>query len=163
MQLCNLLGWIDIRKFFCSAEQLKGFCAEILFVGRVYYMDTGILSANDRPMIIQQLLPAVGPALLIAIGYVDPGKWAAVVEGGAHFGSDLVLLMLVFSFAAILCQYLSASIAVVTGRDLSQVVRRYFLDLIYHEDHQYLVILASLILNSFSCSLYSCICLLGME
>ncbi|KAI7985922.1 Ethylene-insensitive protein 2 [Camellia lanceoleosa] len=37
------------------------------------------------------------------------------------FGSDLVLLMLVFNFAAILCQYLSARIAVVTGRDLSQI------------------------------------------
>ncbi|KAI8560266.1 hypothetical protein RHMOL_Rhmol04G0242200 [Rhododendron molle] len=120
MQLCNLLGWIVVRKFFCYAEQLKGCCAEILFVGRVYYMDTRIFTANDRPRIIQQLLPAVGPVLLIAIGYVDPGKWAAVVEGGARFGSDLVLLMLVFSFAAILCQYLSASIAVVTGRDLSQ-------------------------------------------
>ncbi|KAH7843816.1 hypothetical protein Vadar_021067 [Vaccinium darrowii] len=84
-------------------------------------MDTGIFTANDRPMIIRQLLPALGPVLLIAIGYVDPGKWAAVVEGGARFGSDLVLLMLVFSFGAILCQYLSASIAVVTGRDLSQI------------------------------------------
>ncbi|KAG5553674.1 hypothetical protein RHGRI_011537 [Rhododendron griersonianum] len=84
-------------------------------------MDTRIFTANDRPRIIQQLLPAVGPVLLIAIGYVDPGKWAAVVEGGARFGSDLVLLMLVFGFAAILCQYLSASIAVVTGRDLSQI------------------------------------------
>ncbi|XP_058212815.1 ethylene-insensitive protein 2.2-like isoform X1 [Rhododendron vialii] len=121
MQRCNLLGWIVVRKFFCYAEQLKGCCAEILFVGRVYYMDTRIFTANDLPRIIQQLLPAVGPALLIAIGYVDPGKWAAVVEGGARFGSDLVLLMLVFGFAAILCQYLSASIAVVTGRDLSQI------------------------------------------
>lgn len=88
-------------------------------------MDTIIFTANDRPRIIQQLLPAVGPVLLIAIGYVDPGKWAAVVEGGARFGSDLVLLMLVFGFAAILCQYLSASIAVVTGRDLSQVFLLY--------------------------------------
>ncbi|CAL5334751.1 unnamed protein product [Camellia sinensis] len=84
-------------------------------------MDTEILTPNHQPGIGQRLLPAVVPVLLIAIGYVDPGKWAAAVEGGARFGSDLVLLMLVFNFAAILCQYLSARIAVVTGRDLSQI------------------------------------------
>ncbi|KAJ0088743.1 hypothetical protein Patl1_32111 [Pistacia atlantica] len=52
---------------------------------------------------------------------LDPGKWAAIVEGGAHFGTDLVALMLLFNFAAILCQYLSARIGVVTGRDLAQI------------------------------------------
>ncbi|XP_057512563.1 ethylene-insensitive protein 2.1-like [Actinidia eriantha] len=84
-------------------------------------MDTEIFTGKNQPRIIQRLLPAVVPTLLIAVGYVDPGKWAAVVEGGAHFGSDLILPMLVFSFGAILCQYLSACIAVVTGRDLSQI------------------------------------------
>jgi ethylene-insensitive protein 2 len=69
-----------------------------------------------------RLFPAVVPVLLISIGYVDPGKWAATVEGGARFGSDLVLLMLVFNFAAILCQYLSARIGLVTGKDLAQVL-----------------------------------------
>ncbi|KAE8099602.1 hypothetical protein FH972_017571 [Carpinus fangiana] len=68
-----------------------------------------------------RLLPAVVPMLLISIGYVDPGKWAATVEGGARFGSDLVVLMLVFNFAAILCQYLSARIGLVTGKDLAQI------------------------------------------
>ncbi|GMP50410.1 hypothetical protein CsSME_00017035 [Camellia sinensis var. sinensis] len=101
-------------------------------------MDTEILTPNHQPGIGQRLLPAVVPVLLIAIGYVDPGKWAAAVEGGARFGSDLVLLMLVFNFAAILCQYLSARIAVVTGRDLSQVFLPYFLDSVYHEIHHYL-------------------------
>ncbi|CAL5419919.1 unnamed protein product [Camellia sinensis] len=84
-------------------------------------MDTELLMVNKRSSIVQRLLPAVVPVLLIAIGYVDPGKWAAAVEGGARFGSDLVLIMLTFNFAAILCQYLSACIAMVTGKDLSQI------------------------------------------
>lgn len=70
---------------------------------------------------LNQLLPVVAPVLLISIGYVDPGKWAATVEGGAHFGFELVALMLLFNFAAILCQYLSARIGLVTGRDLARV------------------------------------------
>ncbi|KAF8395246.1 hypothetical protein HHK36_019188 [Tetracentron sinense] len=71
--------------------------------------------------ILPRVLPTVGPVLLISMGYVDPGKWAAAVEGGARFGFDLVLLVLVFNFAAILCQYLAARIGVVTGKNLAQI------------------------------------------
>lgn len=85
-------------------------------------MDTGFLSDNrQQPNTVQRLLPAVVPALLISVGYIDPGKWAAAVDGGARFGGDLVLSMLLFNVAAILCHYLSAQIAVITGRDLSQI------------------------------------------
>lgn len=70
---------------------------------------------------LQRVLSASAPMLLIAIGYVDPGKWVAMVDGGARFGFDLVMLVLMFNFAAILCQYLSACIALVTDRDLAQI------------------------------------------
>lgn len=84
-------------------------------------MEAEISNANHMPDVRQQFLSAVFPMLLISIGYVDPGKWAAVVEGGARFGVDLIVLMLLFNFAAVLFQYLSARIGVVTGRDLAQV------------------------------------------
>ncbi|KAJ9184298.1 hypothetical protein P3X46_004038 [Hevea brasiliensis] len=84
-------------------------------------METKFVNVNNLSGILHRLLPAVGPGLLIGIGYVDPGKWAATVEAGAHFGYDLVLPMLIFNFTAILCQYLSARIGVVTGRDLAQI------------------------------------------
>ncbi|XP_031265491.1 ethylene-insensitive protein 2 isoform X2 [Pistacia vera] len=84
-------------------------------------MEAETTNTNQKPGLLNWLLPAVLPVLLISIGYVDPGKWAAIVEGGAHFGTDLVALMLLFNFAAILCQYLSARIGVVTGRDLAQI------------------------------------------
>ncbi|KAB5519858.1 hypothetical protein DKX38_024177 [Salix brachista] len=84
-------------------------------------MDTEFANANHPLHFLHRLLPAAGPGLLIAIGYVDPGKWAATVEGGARFGSDLVLPMLLFNFVAILCQYLSARIGVITRKDLAQI------------------------------------------
>ena len=84
-------------------------------------MEAEISNANHMPDVQHQFLAAVFPMLLISIGYVDPGKWAAVVEGGARFGLDLIVLMLVFNFVAVLFQYLSARIGVVTGRDLAQV------------------------------------------
>ncbi|KAE8702102.1 Ethylene-insensitive protein 2 [Hibiscus syriacus] len=76
---------------------------------------------NHQQGVLHRMLPAVLPVLLISVGYVDPGKWVATVEGGARFGFDLVVPMLLFNCAAILCQYLSARIGVVTGRDLAQI------------------------------------------
>ncbi|KAM7531730.1 hypothetical protein LguiB_035140 [Lonicera macranthoides] len=84
-------------------------------------MENESLAAKRQLSILQRLPSAVVPVLFIAIGYVDPGKYAAAIEGGAHYGYDLVVLMLVFNCAAILCQYLSVRIAVVTGRDLASI------------------------------------------
>ncbi|CAK9149943.1 unnamed protein product [Ilex paraguariensis] len=84
-------------------------------------MDTDSPSTNHQPNFHKRLCHAVAPVLLVAIGYVDPGKWTAAVEGGARFGFDLITLMLTFNFAAILCHYLCSRIAVVTGRGLAQI------------------------------------------
>lgn len=84
-------------------------------------MDTDALISKPKSSVLQRLFPAVLPVLFIAITYIDPGKWVASIEGGARFGYDLIIPMSVFSLSAVLCQYLSASIAVVTGKDLAQV------------------------------------------
>uniref|UniRef100_A0A2P2MC83 Ethylene insensitive protein n=1 Tax=Rhizophora mucronata TaxID=61149 RepID=A0A2P2MC83_RHIMU len=84
-------------------------------------MEVELGSSNHLPGVLHRLLPALGPVLLISLTYIDPGKWAATVEGGARFGYDLALPMLIFNFAAILCQYLSACIGVITGKDLAQI------------------------------------------
>ncbi|CAH9102700.1 unnamed protein product [Cuscuta epithymum] len=84
-------------------------------------MEPETLNAGHQKSTFQRFLSAVVPVLFITIGYVDPGKWAAVVEGGGRFGFDLTLFLLLFNLVAILCQYLSARIAVVTGRNLAQI------------------------------------------
>ncbi|KAD7479809.1 hypothetical protein R6Q59_008651 [Mikania micrantha] len=84
-------------------------------------METEALMTKPQSNVSHRLFPAVIPVLFVAISYIDPGKWVAAVEGGARFGYDLIILMFVFSLAAVLCQYLSACITVVTGRDLAQI------------------------------------------
>ncbi|KAF5183457.1 Divalent metal cation transporter mnth [Thalictrum thalictroides] len=81
------------------------------------------VTSNDNLVfgMATRIFPAVGPMLLISMGYIDPGKWSAVVEGGARFGHDLVLLIFIFNCTAILCQYLAARIGVVTGKNLAQI------------------------------------------
>lgn len=84
-------------------------------------MEAETLNANHPPCFLHRSLPAVVPMLLVLVGYVDPGKWAAMAEGGSRFGYDLLIFVLIFNLAAIFCQYISAKIGVITGKDLAQI------------------------------------------
>jgi len=76
------------------------------------------LAAGDgRP----NLLRTLGPTLLISMGYIDLGKWLVTVDAGSRFGYDLVLLVVLFNFSAILYQYQSVYIGVVTGKNLAEI------------------------------------------
>src|SRR5271154_1655355 len=68
----------------------------------------------------------VGPALLISIGYMDPGNWGTDLSGGASFKYDLLWVVAVASIMAIFLQVLSARLGVVTGRDLAQCCRDWY-------------------------------------
>jgi len=76
------------------------------------------LAAGDDP---HNSFRTLGPTLLISMGYLDFGKWFVAVEAGSRFGYDLVLLVLLFNLSAILCQYLSSCIGIVTGKNLAEV------------------------------------------
>ncbi|KAK8942623.1 Ethylene-insensitive protein 2 [Platanthera zijinensis] len=67
------------------------------------------------------LFPSIGPAILISMAYIDLGKWVAAVEGGVRFGFELVLPVLIFNCIAILSQYLSAGIGMVTRKNLAEI------------------------------------------
>lgn len=64
----------------------------------------------------------LGPAFVAAIAYVDPGNFATNVQGGAHFGYSLLWVVVAANLMAMLIQYLSAKLGIVTGRDLAQLV-----------------------------------------
>jgi ethylene-insensitive protein 2 len=68
------------------------------------------------------LFRTLGPTLLISMAYIDLGKWLVAVDAGSRFGYDLVLLVLLFNLSAILCQYLSTCIGMVTGKNLAEVL-----------------------------------------
>lgn len=67
------------------------------------------------------LFPSLGPAILVSMSYIDLGKWVAAVEGGVHFGFELVLPVLIFNCIAILSQHLSAGIGMVTRKNLAEI------------------------------------------
>lgn len=74
--------------------------------------------SGRRPSILRLL----GPAFVAAIAYVDPGNVAANVSAGAQFGYLLVWVIVVANAMAVLVQYLSAKLGLVTGRSLPEVL-----------------------------------------
>jgi manganese transport protein len=64
-----------------------------------------------------------GPGFLVAVGYMDPGNWATDLQGGAHYGFELLSVIVVSNFMAILLQHLCIKLGIATGRDLAQACR----------------------------------------
>ena len=67
-------------------------------------------------------LPLLGPAFVAAIAYVDPGNVAANVTAGSRYGYLLLWVVVVASAMAVLIQYRSAALGIVTGRSLPALV-----------------------------------------
>jgi manganese transport protein len=68
----------------------------------------------------------VGPAILISVGYMDPGNWGTDLAGGAQFKYGLLWVVAVASFMAVILQVISARLGVATGRDLAQCCRDFY-------------------------------------
>ncbi len=65
----------------------------------------------------------VGPALLVSVGYMDPGNWGTDLQAGAQFKYRLLWVVALSSAMAIVLQIISARLGVVTGKDLAQACR----------------------------------------
>ncbi len=74
----------------------------------------------------QQWRAFVGPAILISVGYMDPGNWGTDLAGGAQFKYGLLWVVGLASLMAIFMQVISARLGVVTGKDLAQCCRDWY-------------------------------------
>jgi manganese transport protein len=68
----------------------------------------------------------VGPAVLISVGYMDPGNWGTDLLGGAQFKYGLLWVVGLASLMAIFMQVIAARLGVVTGKDLAQCCRDWY-------------------------------------
>lgn len=64
----------------------------------------------------------LGPAFVAAVAYVDPGNVAANLTAGASYGYLLVWVLVVSNAMAVLVQYLSAKLGLVTGRTMPELL-----------------------------------------
>ncbi len=74
----------------------------------------------------QQWRAFVGPAILVSVGYMDPGNWGTDLQGGAQYKYGLLWVVGLASLMAIFMQVVSARLGVVTGKDLAQCCRDWY-------------------------------------
>ncbi len=79
------------------------------------------LPVARRPRARATLL-ALGPAFVAAIAYVDPGNVAANITAGARYGYLLLWVLVLANAIAVLVQYQSAKLGLVTGRSLPELL-----------------------------------------
>jgi manganese transport protein len=75
-----------------------------------------------RPASGPRLVLLLGPAFVAAIAYVDPGNVAANLTAGARYGYLLVWVLVAANLIAVLVQYQSAKLGLVTGRSLPELL-----------------------------------------
>ena len=73
-----------------------------------------------------QMWTYFGPAFVASVAYIDPGNFATNILGGTQFGYRLLWVLLWSNAMAILIQYLSAKLGIVTGLTLPQNCRKHF-------------------------------------
>lgn len=74
----------------------------------------------------QQLRAFAGPAILVSVGYMDPGNWGTDLQGGAQYKYGLLWVVGLASLMAIFMQVMAARLGIVTGKDLAQCCRDWY-------------------------------------
>ena len=81
---------------------------------------------HQRAVFWRQWRAFVGPAILVSVGYMDPGNWGTDLAGGAQFRYGLLWVVALASFMAVILQVTAARLGVVTGKDLAQCCRDWY-------------------------------------
>src|SRR5215813_684283 len=74
----------------------------------------------------QQWRAFIGPAILVSVGYMDPGNWGTDLAAGAQFKYGLLWVVALASIMAIFMQVTASRLGVVTGKDLAQCCRDWY-------------------------------------
>ncbi len=80
---------------------------------------SGLYTPGSAPRVPIALL---GPAFVAAIAYVDPGNVAANLTAGARYGYLLLWVLIAANAIAVIVQYQSAKVGIVTGRSLPEIL-----------------------------------------
>ncbi|MCL6547799.1 MAG: Nramp family divalent metal transporter [Alicyclobacillus sp.] len=86
----------------------------------------GQLALKGKRKGIRGLLPFIGPSLIAAIAYVDPGNYATNIGSGAAYGYRLLWVVVLANLMAMVMQNLSAKLGIATGKSLPELCRERF-------------------------------------
>ena len=67
----------------------------------------------------------IGPGLLVTVGFIDPGNWAANIATGSEFGYTLLWIVSLSTIMLIILQHNVAHLGIATGLCLSEAATIY--------------------------------------
>lgn len=73
----------------------------------------------------REVLRYIGPGILVTVGFIDPGNWAANMAAGADYGYKLLWMVTLSTIMLIVLQHNVAHLGIVTGRCLSEAATEY--------------------------------------
>jgi len=62
----------------------------------------------------------LGPGMIVAVGFIDPGNWAANLAAGAQFGYKLLWAVALATLVLTVLQHNAARLGIITGKCLSE-------------------------------------------
>lgn len=72
---------------------------------------------------LARFLAFAGPAIIVSVGYMDPGNWGTDIGAGSQFNYNLLWIVVLSGLAAIFLQNLSARLGVAGNVDLANGCR----------------------------------------
>src|SRR6185369_9323355 len=86
----------------------------------------GLFSWNEHTKaVFSDIRKFIGPGLLVTVGFIDPGNWAANVAAGSLYGYRLLWMVTLSTIMLILLQHNSAHLGIVTGECISEAATRH--------------------------------------
>ncbi len=73
----------------------------------------------------REILKYIGPGLLVTVGFIDPGNWAANLAAGAEYGYALLWMVTLSTIMLIVLQHNAAHLGIVTGECLAEAITRF--------------------------------------
>ena len=81
---------------------------------------------NDHPSYgALEILKYIGPGLLVTVGFIDPGNWAANLAAGSMFGYKLLWMVTLSTLMLIVLQHNVAHLGIATGECLAETANRF--------------------------------------
>lgn len=72
-----------------------------------------------------QILKFIGPGLLVTVGFIDPGNWAANIAAGAEYGYELLWMVTLSTIMLVVLQHNVAHLGIASGLCLSEAAQKY--------------------------------------
>ncbi len=73
----------------------------------------------------REILKYLGPGILVTVGFIDPGNWAANLAAGAEYGYSLLWMISLSTFMLIVLQHNAAHLGIVSGECLAEAITKF--------------------------------------